>query len=70
MLKRLSDPPPDRHRRFRQHRRDGRACYTVELGGEELDFLVRLQWLQEAEAGDRRAVGRAIGAMVSDAARR
>jgi hypothetical protein len=69
MLKR-TDLPPDRHRLFRARRRDGRACYVVELGGEELSWLVRLRWLTETEASDRSAVGRAIGAMISDAARR
>lgn len=57
-------------KRYRRRRDDGRACYTVELGAEELSFLIRTQWLAEAEAGDKHAVGRAIGAMVADAARR
>jgi hypothetical protein len=70
MLKRSDDAPRDRHHRFRQRRRAGRAVYQVELGGEELDFLVRLHWLTEAEAGDRGAVGRAIGAMIAASARR
>jgi hypothetical protein len=64
------DHPPDRHARFRARRRDGKACYVVELGGEELQFLIRLHWLNENEASDRAAVGKALGAMVADAARR
>jgi len=28
-------PIPDRHRRFRLRRRAGKACYQLELGGEE-----------------------------------
>jgi hypothetical protein len=71
MLKRPDDPPPpDRHKRFRRRRKAGKACYTVELGCEELEFLLRNLWITEAEICDRKAVGRAIGAMISDAARR
>src|SRR5262245_28147255 len=66
-----SDPPPgDRHARYRARQRDGKAVYAVELGAAELDWLIRLQWLAEGEASDRDAVGRAIGAMLQDAARR
>jgi hypothetical protein len=70
MLHRPADRPPDRHRRFRQRRRDGKACYVIELNGEGLSFLIRTGWLLEGEADDRSAVGLAIGAMISDAARR
>src|SRR5262249_39447102 len=64
MLHRPDNPPPgDRHRRFRARRRDGKACYQVELGAEELDFLIRTHWLQESEVGDKQVVSRAIGAM-------
>jgi hypothetical protein len=35
-----------------------------------LDFLIKTRWLTEGEAADRDAVGRAIGAMIADAARR
>ena len=63
-------PIPDRHRRFRARRRAGKAIYAVELGGEELEFLIRTRWLQEAEACDRDAVGAALSRMLADAARR
>ena len=59
MLKRPDSPPPrDRHRRFRQRRRAGLACYTIALGVAELDFLVTTGWLLEGEVTDRDAVGR------------
>jgi hypothetical protein len=45
-------------------------CVMVEVNGEFLDMLVRLHWLRDAEAGDKRMVGRAIAAMLEDAARR
>jgi hypothetical protein len=63
-------PIPDRHRRFRARRRAGRAIYAVELGGEELDLLIRTGWLLESEACDRTAVGAALTRMLTDAARR
>jgi hypothetical protein len=62
--------PHDRHARFRARRRAGKACYQVELGGEELTFLIRTRWLQEGEAGDRASVGAALTRMLADAARR
>lgn len=70
MLKRPDAPMDNRHRRFRQRRRDGLACYTITIGAAELEFLIRTHWLLDAEACDRSAVGRAIAAMLSDAARR
>jgi hypothetical protein len=62
--------PPDRRRRFRQRQAAGRACYTVELGAAELDFLIRTGWLLDGEASDRNAVGAGIARMLADAARR
>ena len=50
--------------------RDGRAVALVEYDGPVIDLLIKTRWLQEGEAGDRSAVGRAIGAMLADAARR
>src|SRR5262245_19064223 len=70
MLKRPDDLPPDRHRRHRQRAKAGRACYVIELDGEGLSFLIRTGWLLEGEADDRQAIGRALSAMVQDAARR
>ena len=61
---------PDRHRRFRARRRAGKAVASVEFDAAVLNFLVKLKWLLEAEASDRGAVGRAIGALIRDAARR
>jgi hypothetical protein len=68
-------PPNDRTRRERQFRyrrrqHDGRLVVRVEVGGEILELLVRLQWLTESDAGDRRLVGLAIGRLLADSARR
>jgi len=41
----------------------------VEVGAEILDLLVRLGWLDAALADDRAEIGKAIGAMIADAAR-
>jgi hypothetical protein len=57
-------------RRYRQRQRDGRAVYRVEVDGEVVALLIRTRWLAEADAGDKQAVGRAISAMISDAAKR
>jgi hypothetical protein len=69
-------PPPrdrtrrDRHRRHRARQRDGKACYQVELGCDELTFLIRTRWLTESEVTDKACVSRALAAMLADAARR
>jgi hypothetical protein len=71
MLRRPDRPdPPDRHKRFRRRRRDGKACAMIEYDASVIDFLVRTHWLQEGEVADRASIGRAIGALIRDAARR
>jgi len=69
MLKR-PEPPPDRHKRHRARAKAGRAVYAVELGGEELEFLIRTAWLLESEACDRRLVGAAVSRLLAASARR
>jgi hypothetical protein len=71
MLERADPPAPrDRHRRFRQRRRAGKAVALVEFDAAVIDLLVRTAWLPPDESHDRDAVGRALAAMVADAARR
>jgi hypothetical protein len=48
----------------------GKACCTVEYDSATVDFLTRNLWLEEREACDRTAIGKALTAMVADAARR
>jgi hypothetical protein len=48
----------------------GLAVYQPEIGGEVIDMLVRLGWLQDVEATDRQQVNKAISAMLADAAHR
>jgi hypothetical protein len=62
--------PPDRHRRFRARRRAGKAVASVEYDALIVDLLVRTHWLPPDELHDRDSIGRAIGAMLADAARR
>ena len=60
----------DRHYRFRQRRKAGKAVAPIEYDGLVLDWLVRLGWLLEAEACDRDAVGAAVSRMLAASARR
>ncbi len=81
MLKRPQPPPSPTHRerhrrqrrlqqqRHRQRAREGRAVYPVEIGDEVLTMLISFNWLAECDQHDRAAVGRAIAAMLSDAAK-
>jgi hypothetical protein len=71
--------PGRRHRRalatarqsaWRQRQRDGVACYTVTIDGSVIDMLVRLGWLRDDEATDKRQVSRAIAELLADTARK
>jgi hypothetical protein len=42
---------------------------VIAIDAAVLDWLVAMHWLDELHAGDRRAVGRAIAAMLADAAK-
>jgi hypothetical protein len=42
----------------------------VEVNAEVLELLVRLGWVANQDAGDKRAVGAAIARLLADAARR
>ena len=46
--------------------RNCRALYQVELGCRELDKLVRLRYLAEADAGNDAAVGEAIARLLKN----
>lgn len=70
MLQRPPSGREDRHRRARKRRRDGIAVAPVEYDATVVDFLVKLAWLPPGEAHDRASIGKAIAAMIADAARR
>jgi hypothetical protein len=58
--------------RVRAHRRRldrGAAVARVEYNGNMLDFLIRLQWLDEAKSGDRDEVGHAIERLLQESAK-
>jgi hypothetical protein len=57
-----------RQRRCRELRRQGRAAYSVVADADVLDMLVKLGWLRDGDATDPRRVGRAISALLADAA--
>jgi hypothetical protein len=57
-------------RAYRQREAAGRACVLVEIGADEIEFLVHARWLAEPDAMDKAAIGAAITAMLKDASRR
>ena len=57
-----------RQRRCRELGRQGCAVYGVVADAAVLDMLVRLGWLHDGDATDPRRVGRAISALLADAA--
>jgi hypothetical protein len=50
----------DRMRRYRQRRRDGLRCLTIELRETEIDTLIRRRLLQNCDRDDLNAVNRAL----------
>jgi hypothetical protein len=54
---------------WRSRQRVGVACYTVTIDAAIIDMLVRLHWLADDQATDRRAVGEAITHLLADAAK-
>jgi hypothetical protein len=59
-----------RQRAYRARLAAGRILVGVEVDAAIVDFLVRLHWLREGDAGSRAKIGAAVGAMLADAARR
>jgi len=57
-------------RAWRRRRAAGVMVVPVEIDAAVLDLLITTGWLAELEAGDKAAIGRAIAAMLKDAARR
>jgi hypothetical protein len=58
-----------RDRRYRERVRSCRAVALVEYDASVLDLLLRTGWASEAELGDARAVGEALGRMLAASAR-
>jgi hypothetical protein len=59
-----------RQKRHRRLVRDGLAVAPVCYSADVVEMLVRLHWLREADAGDRRKIGDAITRMLADTAKR
>ena len=57
-----------RDARHRARRKACKACYSVEIDGSVFDMMIKLGWLAEREATDKRAVEAAISAMLVKAA--
>jgi hypothetical protein len=66
----LPSPGAARQKAWRARRRNGAAVYPVQADAAALNFLIDLGWLSATESADRREVGRAIAALIEDAARR
>lgn len=58
----------ERQRRLRQRQRSGEVVAPVNVGLHLVEALIDLRWLDEDMSEDRAAIGRAIGAMLSDMA--
>ena len=52
--------PAERQRRYRERKRSGVAVYQVELRQEAKTRLIQRDWLNEAEAQDRKSVTAAL----------
>jgi hypothetical protein len=56
----------DRWPRYRARLRARRTVLDMpDIGVDELEFLIRTQWLAESEPADRRAIGCAIARAVT-----
>ena len=56
----------ERQRRCRARRRDGRAVVTVDIGADLVAWLVEKNWLREVDAGDDKAITRAVQTMLHE----
>lgn len=63
------NPQSARQQRYRLRLRHGEACASVTYDHRVVDFLIRTEWLTEAEADDRQAVGLAIGRLLRASAK-
>jgi len=70
MLERQPSASEQRRRRYRQRRAAGIAVYPVPLTGTEIDWLIRMEWVDASEVADRNAVGEGLARMVAASARR
>jgi hypothetical protein len=57
-------------RTYRRRLRAGLVVCAVEVDAGILDLLCRTGWLDETAAGDKAAIGRAIGEILRDASTR
>ena len=68
-------PPPARRTvrakwqaNWRRRQRDGIAIAPVPFDGKAVNFLIATHWLDPALADDRAEIGKAIAALIADAA--
>ena len=56
-------------RQWRARQRDGIAIAFVPYDSNVINFLIATRWLDPARADDRTEIGKAIAALIADAAR-
>ena len=59
-----------RQRRYRARLRGDQIVAPVIVGHAVVGMLIDLHWITPADSEDRRAIGRAIAALLAEAARR
>jgi hypothetical protein len=59
----------ERQRRFRARQAARRIVVPVEVGEDEIGFLIKAIWLSDREAHDKHAIGAAISRLLSDSSR-
>ena len=59
-----------RQRRYYRRARRQRACAIVEFGTDELDLLIRLKFLTDAQMHDRETVGIAMSKLLKALAKK
>jgi hypothetical protein len=57
-------------RRYRQRLDEGRMSVRVEIDSDVITMLIVSRWLLDGESDDRKKIGMAIAAMMSEAAKR
>ena len=57
-------------RRYRQRADHGCTIVQVEINAQIVEMLIASRWLTEGDCGDRGKIGAAVGAMITEAAKR
>ncbi|MET4478825.1 hypothetical protein [Bradyrhizobium sp. F1.13.3] len=55
---------------YRRRLEEGRMSVSVEIDSDVIEMLIASHWLKDGECEDRAKIGKALGAMVAEAAKR